>query len=432
MADSTTTPTQAPIVKPLVSKRQVSALSRRLKEPAEIETRRLAGWRSYQSTPWPDPVQHLWRYTDPATLLPNQPISLPEPGPVEGRVRPAGVGALAVLSPGAAPQIDTSAEAAATGLRIEALSGAGELGEWLGAMVGPDHGLFEALNGALWTAGLVIFVPRGAVVTEPVHVLVPATGPITMSRVLVLAQQDAELTVVEDHLGGDDGSTVVGVTELHAGAGARLRYGLDQNWSPATSGHLTARMHLERDAHGAMMLGVFGGRRMKLDAGAELHGAGAHSELAGLALGAGRQHLDLHTLHRHRAPHTSSNMNIKVALRGRARSAYTGLIEIEEQATGSEAYQEERNLLLSPQCRADAIPELEIHNRDVHCTHGATSSPVDPEQLYYLQSRGIAPAEALQLVVRGFFEGALARMPAGLRRTAEQQLDERLAQWRGA
>ena len=108
-------------------------------------------------------------------------------------------------------------------------------------------------------------------------------------------------------------------------------------------------------------------------------------------------------------------MDIKVALAGRARSAYTGLIEIAGGAPGCEAYQEQRNLLLSRRCRADSIPELEIHNDEVQCSHGATSAPVDPEQLFYLQARGIEPAQARELIVRGFFETVLQKLPDVLR-----------------
>ncbi|MBW2455972.1 MAG: Fe-S cluster assembly protein SufD [Deltaproteobacteria bacterium] len=424
-----TDPTTA---KPLVRKQDVAALSRLLSEPSEVAERRLAGWRQYQVTPLPDPVRHLWRYTDPAKLLPPAPFQLPEPGGMSAPSPAPEGSAVAVLRPGWPPQIRLSEAAAATGLRLTSLGSSAELGEWLGAMVAPDHGLFEALNSALWTAGLVIFVPRGVVAAEPVRVLVPAGGPSALPRILVVAQQDSELTLVEDHFGGDAGGKVVGVTEIHAGAGARIRHGLIERWGPKTNGHLTTRMHLERDAQGALMVSALGGGQVKLDVGAELLGEGSHSELGAIALGAGRQHLDLHTVHRHRAPHTSSNMNIKVALRDRAHSATTGLIEIEEDAPGSEAYQEARNLLLSPRCRADAIPELQIHNREVQCTHGATSSPVDPEQLYYLQSRGIPRTEALQLVVRGFFEGALTGLPSGLRDATVDHLDERLANWGGS
>ena len=415
-----------------VSEKDVAALSRLLSDPDEVAERRLAALSQYEATPLPDPVRHLWRYSDPQKLLPADPFVLPEPGNLTALPAAAAGSAVAVLRPGEPPQIRYSAEASATGLRISALGSASRASFALGSIVSPNHGLFEALNTALWTAGLLVFVPRGAVVPEPVRVVVPTSGPSALPRILVVAEQDAELTVVEEHLGGEPGARVIGVTEIHAGPGARVRHGLVQRWEPRTNGHLTVRMFLERDAHGAMAVAPLGGGHVKLDVGAELRGPGAHNELGGVALGTGRQHLDLHTVHRHTARHTTSNMNIKVALRDRARSAYTGLIEIEEEATGSEAYQEERNLLLSPRCRADAIPELQIHNREVQCTHGATSSPVDPEQLYYLTSRGIPPGEALQLVVRGFLEGALAALPEGLREAAIEPLAQRLDQWGGA
>jgi Fe-S cluster assembly protein SufD len=148
--------------------------------------------------------------------------------------------------------------------------------------------------------------------------------------------------------------------------------------------------------------------------------------MVGVALGAGRQHFDLHTEHRHEASHTWSDIDVKVALTGRARSAYTGLSRIDESASSSEAYQEERNLLLSPRCRADAIPELEILNNEVRCTHGATTSPIEPEQLHYLRSRGLDAGQAQRLVVRGFFESLLRALPQGVGQRLEEQVERRL------
>jgi Fe-S cluster assembly protein SufD len=219
---------------------------------------------------------------------------------------------------------------------------------------------------------------------------------------------------------------VIGVSEALVGPNANLRHVLVERWGPAVAGHLTQRGLVERDAHYVAATATFGGRTAKLDLGGILAGPGARSELVGVTLGEKRQHLDHHTVHDHRAGHTWSNIDFKVALTGRARSAYTGLIRIEAGAPQSEAYQENRNLLLSPRCRADAIPELEILTDDVSCSHGATVAPVDPEQLFYLQSRGVAPDAALRLIVRGFLETTLAQLPESLRPALEELVTARL------
>jgi Fe-S cluster assembly protein SufD len=160
--------------------------------------------------------------------------------------------------------------------------------------------------------------------------------------------------------------------------------------------------------------------------GAVLDGEGSRSEMVGVTLSEGRQHLDHHTLHEHRAGRTFSNLDFRAAVAGRARSTYTGLIRIDTGAPGSEAYQQNRNLLLSPRAHADTIPELEILTDEVSCSHGATVAPVDPEHVFYLQSRGIPAAEALRLVVRGFLEETLQRVPQNLRPALEELVAGRL------
>jgi Fe-S cluster assembly protein SufD len=162
-----------------------------------------------------------------------------------------------------------------------------------------------------------------------------------------------------------------------------------------------------------------------VDVGAILTGQGARSELNGLVIGDGRQHFDHHTVHDHRARHTWSNIDFKTALFKKSRSAYTGLIRIDEQSAGSEAYQENRNLLLSRKARADTIPELEILTDDVQCTHGATVAPVDDEQIFYLSSRGVPSSDAVRLIVEGFLKSTLESIPALLREITEPMISAR-------
>lgn len=223
---------------------------------------------------------------------------------------------------------------------------------------------------------------------------------------------------------------MIGVTEILIGANAEVRHVLVQRWADGQVGHLTQRARLERDARFFGATAGFGGAISKVDLGGLLAGEGARSELVGVALPEGRQHLDHHTLHQHLAARTWSHIDFKVAVAGRARSAYTGAIRIERDAPGSEAYQENRNLLLSDRARADTIPELEIHTDDVSCSHGATAAPIDPDQLFYLRSRGLSAPAARQLVVRGFVEPTLRQLPADLRAELENLVDARLARLR--
>ncbi len=417
------------VARPGVTSDAIRRLSRRLGENPQFAQQRLNALAEHDSLPLPDRVRHLWRYTDPNLLVPAGALDPLAPvTPIEVADPPDG-GATVVLQPGDSVASRLSPEAAAAGVEVAALSSAAANLTRLGTVVPAGHGVFEALNGASWNAGVLIRVPAGVTLKGPLHVVVPAAGEGTFPRLLVVVEPGAAVDLVEEHERGDGDARVYGVTEVFVGAGSRLRHVVIQGWSPGVRGHLTHRTVLERDAEALTVLSNLGGRLTKADVGVVLAGEGARSEIVGMVLGEKRQHFDLHTEHRHLAGKTSSDMDIRAAVGGRARSAYTGLIRIEENAPGCEAFQRDRNLLLSARARAETIPELEILNADVTCTHGATATPVDPEPLFYLQSRGIAPDEAARLVVQGFFEPILERIPEPLRarvRTAVERRVERL------
>ncbi|HEX9638569.1 MAG TPA: SufD family Fe-S cluster assembly protein, partial [Acidobacteriota bacterium] len=191
-------------------------------------------------------------------------------------------------------------------------------------------------------------------------------------------------------------------------------------------GFMTQRALLARGARYLGLQASFGGSVSKFDVGAVLEGEGAESRIFGVTFGEGRQHFDHHTVHDHRAGHSHSDLDVKVVLKDRARSAYTGLIRIERDAPESEAYQENRNLLLSAGTRAESIPELEILTDAVRCTHGATVGPLDPEQIFYLRSRGLPYSEAVRMVVGGFLDATLQRVPEDLHARLEELVFNRL------
>ncbi len=414
-----------------VDEGRVLALSRRLGEPAALREKRLEAFRRFRTTPPPDRALHLWRYTNPMRLLPVDGVQ-PAAGPaIPVRDPVPGGGARVVLGADGSVRAEVAPEARAAGLEIAPLATAGEASERLGSLVGPGFGLLEDLNFATWGAGVLIRIPAGGLVPGSVHVIDAAGRGLSAPRILVVAGEGSEATVVEDHRGGGEAARLTSVTELLLGPGAHLRHVVLQRFDPGTSAHLTTRGRVEGGASLRTVLASFGGSLVKMDLGAELAAPGAHSEIVGFVLGEDRQHMDHHTVHDHRAPRTTSNIDFKVALAGGARSAYTGLIRIAAGAPGSEAFQENRNLLLSEGSRAETIPELEIMTDDVQCSHGATVAPLDPEQVFYLESRGIPPLEAERLIVRGFVEGTLARMPDGLRDQVERLVEERIGRFLG-
>jgi Fe-S cluster assembly protein SufD len=220
---------------------------------------------------------------------------------------------------------------------------------------------------------------------------------------------------------------VISRSDVVAGTQSRVRHVLLQTWGAGTRGHLTVRSRVGRDADLLSVFATFGGQRVKVEMMTDLQGEGARSRMIGVALGGGDERFDHHTGHRHLAGRTWSDIDFKSVAADRARCSYTGLIRIEETARGSEAYQVNRNLLLSGNSHADAIPKLEILNEEVSCSHGATVAPVDQDQMFYLQSRGMSPGEALRLVVRGFLEKTLQGIPEGLRPEVEKLVESRLA-----
>jgi len=374
----------------------------------------------------PDRARHLWRYTDPARFLPGSDPSTLVPtdvGPTWRLEEPLAVAGL--LAGGALRVVEVDARARKAGVVVEDLHRA-HVGELLGTAVPASHGFVEAINAAAWRGGVLVRVPAGVELEHPIRLRVVA-GPLTLPRVLVLAGEGSSFEIIEGHVGGDrDGGEVLGVTEILLGSGANVRYGLVQRWEAGVVGHLTARARVATGARFQMSLASFGGRTFKADVGAVLTGDGADVETAGVAMGGDQQHFDHHTEHIHEARKTTSNLDFKVALTGAARSAYTGMIRIAPHAGGSEAYQENRNLLLSHDARAESIPELEILTDDVRCSHGATVAPLDPEQLFYLASRGLPRQQAMRVIVYGFLDQTLARLPETTRERIEALVAARL------
>jgi Fe-S cluster assembly protein SufD len=212
-----------------------------------------------------------------------------------------------------------------------------------------------------------------------------------------------------------------------AGEGANVGYLALQRWGRHAWQFADQRVRAERDATVRLVSVGLGGRFAKNRIEASLAGPGASAELKALFFGSQKQFFDFHTLQQHRVGNTTSDLLFKGALRDEARSVYAGLIRIEPNASRSDAYQANRNLLLSKTAKAHSIPMLEILNNDVRCTHGATVAPVDPEHLFYLESRGIPAPTAEQMIVHGFFGEVLDRIPvAQARELVEAELEARI------
>jgi Fe-S cluster assembly protein SufD len=257
-------------------------------------------------------------------------------------------------------------------------------------------------------------VPRDVVLEQPLYVRVAnaVEGGSLFWRLLVVADPGSRFTVIEEYasaspeLSGYSNAAV----EIVVQEGAKVEYVSIQNLSRGTWHFASHHARVERDAELDWVAGGFGSGKGKVRIQNDLAGQGATSRVTGAYFADGTQHLDYDTFQEHIAPHTTSDFAFKGALRDTASAVWRGMIRVEKEAQRTNAYQENRNLLLSKTAHADSIPGLEILANDVRCTHGATLGQVDREQLFYLMARGLPRAEAERLIVRGFFQDVLDRI----------------------
>jgi Fe-S cluster assembly protein SufD len=311
-------------------------------------------------------------------------------------------------------------ERAPDGIVFEPL---GEADKLLGTLVGSDE-KFAAHNLAAWKHGLLVRVPKGVELAEPLYVRVTGSVPDTASfwRILVIAEEGSRFSFIEEHASAIPGLTGYSnaVAELFVGDGAKLEYVSIQNLSQETWHFASHRATVGRDAELDWVAGGFGSKKGKIRIENDLAGQGGTSRVTGAYFADGSQHLDYDTLQTHLAPNTTSDFAFKGALRDQATAVWRGMIRVEKDAQKTNAYQENRNLLLSREAHADSIPGLEIEANDVRCTHGATVSQVDRDELFYCMARGLSRGEAERLIVRGFYQEIFDRIELEPVRTALQ------------
>jgi Fe-S cluster assembly protein SufD len=285
---------------------------------------------------------------------------------------------------------------------------------------------FAALNAALTTSGAFLYVPRGVEITPPFVAAYMASGDgaAVFPHTIVVLEDNAKAILVESFsspepspasglpsvASAQEGHFAAGQNDLFAGPGSQLTYVGAQDWSRDTLAFQLNSTVVQRDARVLSLNIHLGGRQSRHESHSRLQGPGAHSEMLALTVAQGAQEFDQRTLQSHQAPHTSSNLLYKNALLDQARTIFSGLIIVDPDAQKTDAYQSNRNLLLSDEAEANSLPGLEIQANDVRCSHGATSGHVDEEQMFYLESRGIPPVVARELLVFGFFEEVLNKL----------------------
>jgi len=363
----------------------------------------------YRSLPLPTTSEEAWRFTDLAGFDPDA-FAVNGASAVPGTVGGSrGLVDIASFARALVTEHGIEIENAPDGITFEPLADHPRLGELV-----DDFEKFAAHNAAEWKHGLLVHVPKGVVLEEPLYVRIVSSSPgsALFWRLLVVAEPESRFSVIEEYDSAEPGIEAYtnAVVELFVEQAAKVEYVSVQNLSRETWHFASHRARVDRDAELDWVAAGFGTKRGKVRIENDLAGEGATSRVTGAYFADGEQHLDYDTFQEHIAPNTTSDFAFKGALRDTASVVWRGMIKVEKDAQRTNAYQENRNLLLSKRAHADSIPGLEIEANDVRCTHGATVGQVDRDQLFYLMARGLSRGEAERLIVRGFFTDLLDRI----------------------
>ncbi|MBJ7609841.1 MAG: Fe-S cluster assembly protein SufD [Candidatus Dormibacteraeota bacterium] len=390
-----------------------------------LRDRRQAAWDAFTAMPMPSSQRDEdWRRTDTSKLRLSSfhvgdPVDEPLIEAIRARRNQAAADGALVVDTAPQTRIEHSDGLAAAGILVTSLDEAvlshPELVQRALASVGVAESPFVALWNAIWQGGAFVYVPRSVDAAVPVWVAHSAAGDhsATFPATVVLLEDNSSLTLIDDYLGAvsTDEMFSDAVTIASVGRDARLDHHVLQQWGEATWHMALHRTVLAPNARLRMFGATLGSRLQKAYWEVLLDGAGAEAEISGVAFGDATQHLDHQSLQAHRAPQTSSRLKLKVAVRDRARSVYSGLIDVDREAQQTDAYVQNRNLILSHGATADSVPRLEIRANDVRCGHGATAGHIDDDHRFYLMARGVTEEDADRLIVRGFLDDALADCP---------------------
>ena len=420
------------------SKTAVEELSALHREPDWLRASRLKSFGIYEGLAVPDTKrQEDWRQVDLKGL------DLEGYAPFQQPNGTAPLGALDNLGAtlrqrGTSPPIASiPTEVSTQGVIFMPLAEAARLHpelvqRYLFTGVKPERDKFTALHAALFTGGTFLYVPDGVTIAQPLvsQFWSAGSGAAVLPHSLIIGGKGSRFQYVDEFLSADRQDAVLasGSAEVFLEESANVGYVGLQQWGVRSWQFANQRFLLGRDSNlNAMALGL-GGQMARLRVEAILEGPGSSADLKGLFFGSGDQAFDFRTLQDHVGPHTTSDLLFKGALRDRAKSVYVGVVRVEPEARGSSSNQANRNLLLSDKARATSEPILEILNNDIlRCSHGATVGPVDPEHLFYLESRGIPHPVAERMLVQGFLGEVLDRIPvAQVREAVDQELAARI------
>lgn len=412
-------------------------------EPGFLTSYRQNAWNAFQRLELPKTTEEAWRRTDIRRLetgafkvdrKAGESIVVPEAllKPLVGDVH----GGQITITPGKT-DVYLDPDLADKGViftdfKTAAFNHPEVLEKVLGQIVAVDEDKFTAMTASLSEDGVLLYVPKGVTVDQPLHSVFwgPGVHKAFFSNLVIYIDDQASATYVHEYASPDEAGQTLhsGIVEIYVGKAAQLRFVEFQSWGNHVWNFTHERAKVERDANFDWIFGAVGTHLTKNFSEIDLIGEGSTGRMSGFYFTDGNQHLDHDTQQNHHAPHTTSDLLFKGALKEDSRSVWQGMIYVAPGAQKTDGYQSNPNLLLDSTARADSIPGLEIMADDVRCTHGATVGKIDPNEVFYLNSRGIPTEIAEHLIVEGFFDPIMQRIPfEGVRERLQQAIVDKLA-----
>ena len=404
--------------------------ARALAGPAWLVDRRVCAAQAFASAVPPDVADEEWRYSairefDLADFVPSS-TTCDAPA-LEFEIDSA---AVVRTVNGRITSVEVADELVAAGVYVGPLAGVDKGSALLGAVSLEASDYFTVLNDAFAADPVLIRVPSGVVLKRPIVVTHHVAGErvAAFPRLVVDIGANAQAEVLDHHTSDSGPLLVCPVTELDVSAAGRLGYLNVQQLGSGTWQFSSQLSRAGRDASLTASTAAFGGGYARTRSDVRLVGRGANCDLLALYFGDGRQGLDFRTYQDHVAADTTSNLLYKGVVSDESRSIYTGLIRVRPDARGTNAFQTNRNLKLGENAWVESVPNLEIENNDVRCSHASAVGPVDAEQQFYLESRGVPTAEAERLIVAGFLDEVLESLPVtAMRKTLRSAIDAKLS-----
>ena len=271
-------------------------------------------------------------------------------------------------------------------------------------------GKFEALHTMLWNKGIFIYVPKNTHIKEPIK-LSDINENFEFQHNIIVVDENSSLSIFEEELSSNnEKSYKTKITELFVNDNSSLNYASFQNLSQNTINFSTKRALVNQNSNINWVDFALGGKLTKSEIITRLEKEGANTNVYSLFFTNNNQQFDFDSSIYHNSKHTKSDMVVRGVLDGRSKVIYNGLVKIGEKASNSNGYQKQDALLLSSNAEIDPIPNLEINNNDVKCSHGTTVSRLDKEKLFYLKSRGLSEEKAVKLMIKGFFDPTIRKI----------------------